>query len=213
MAPALAIFDCDGVLVDSEPIANRVLARRLSEAGLPTSYDESITSYLGLSLKAALAKAEALHGTSLTPDFAETLQAETFAAFETDLTPVAGVIGALDALPCPTCVASSGAHDKMRLTLGITGLYARFEGRIFSATEVARGKPFPDLFLHAAERMAVAPGDCVVIEDSPFGVQAAIAAGMRVLGYVGGATAQPLAAHGATEFADMAELPGLLTAV
>lgn len=211
MVPALAIFDCDGVLVDSEPIANRVLARHLSDAGLPTTYDESITTYLGLTLKAALEKAETLHGKRLPADFTDTLQAETFAAFERDLTPVSGVTEALGELSCPSCVASSGAHDKMRVTLGITGLYARFEGRIFSATEVTRGKPFPDLFLHAATRMGTNPEGCVVIEDSPFGVQAAVAAGMRVLGYVGGATAQPLAPHGAVEFTDMRDLPSLLS--
>lgn len=213
MRPALVIIDCDGVLVDSEPIANRVLAAHLTRAGLPTSYDDSIAAYIGLSLEAVLKLAEERHGRRLPADFAATLQAETFAAFARELRPVDGVVAALDALPWPSCVASSGTHDKMRLTLGVTGLLPRFEGRIFSSAEVARGKPFPDLFLHAASRMGAAPADCVVVEDSRFGVQAARAAGMAVLGYVGGATARPLAADGAVEFSDMRALPRLIAAL
>jgi HAD superfamily hydrolase (TIGR01509 family) len=213
MRPDLVIFDCDGVLVDSEPIANRVLAEHLSRAGLPTTYDDSVATYIGLSLGSVLKLAEERHGRRLPPDFVDTLQAETYAAFERELRPVAGVIEALDALPFPTCVASSGAHDKMRLTLGVTGLWPRFAGRIFSSAEVARGKPYPDLFLHAAARMGADPAACVVVEDSRFGVQAARAAGMAVLGYVGGATSRPLAPHGAVEFSDMRDLAGLIAAL
>ncbi|MFD0593348.1 HAD family hydrolase [Catellatospora coxensis] len=114
--------------------------------------------------------------------------ARQLAAHEAGLVPVPGIVEALNAITLPTCVASSGRHDKMRNTLGITGLYERFEGRIFSATEVANGKPAPDLFLHAAARMGADPARCVVVEDSRPGVQAARAAGMRVLAYAGGHT-------------------------
>ena len=117
----------------------------------------------------------------------------------------------LDRILLPTCVASSGTHDKMKFTLGLTGLYDRFRGRIFSATEVARGKPAPDLFLHAAERMGAAPHHCVVVEDSAHGVAAARAAGMRVLAYAGSVTpAAKLAGAGTTVFEHMRELPVLL---
>ncbi len=125
-----------------------------------------------------------------------------------------GVVGALDgidALGLPTCVASSGAHEKMRRTLGLTGLRERFEGRIFSSEEVENGKPAPDLFLHAAERMGVEPASCAVVEDSFWGVEAARAAGMRAFGYAGGLTpAGRLAGPDTVVFEDMGGLPGLL---
>ncbi len=122
-----------------------------------------------------------------------------------------GIVEALDRIRIPTCVASSGSHEKMRYTLGKTGLYERFAGRIFSAAEVPRGKPAPDLFVHAAARMGVAPADCAVVEDSAVGVQAARAAGMPVFGYAGGVTpAIRLEGPGTIVFRDMRELPGLL---
>ena len=121
-----------------------------------------------------------------------------------------GVVDALDRIDLPTCVASSGSHEKMRLTLGLTGLRERFAGRIFSADEVARGKPAPDLFLHAAASMGAAPERCVVVEDSPAGVTAAVAAGMRALGYAGGGEAEPLRRGGAETFAAMTDLPSLI---
>jgi HAD superfamily hydrolase (TIGR01509 family) len=124
---------------------------------------------------------------------------------------VDGIVEALDRIRTPTCVASSGSHEKMRYTLGKTGLYERFAGRIFSAAEVPRGKPAPDLFLHAAARMGVTPADCAVVEDSAVGVQAARAAGMPVFGYAGGVTpAARLEGPGTIVFRDMRELPGLL---
>ena len=122
-----------------------------------------------------------------------------------------GVVDALDTITVPSCVASSGTHEKMRFTLGLTGLYERFAGRIFSVSEVARGKPAPDLFLHAASRMAVPPERCAVVEDSRYGVEAARAAGMRAFGYAGG-----LASRGSLDgprtivFDDMRDLPRLL---
>jgi HAD superfamily hydrolase (TIGR01509 family) len=137
-------------------------------------------------------------------------------AFRRELRPVPGVVEALDAIALDTCVASGGSHEKVTLTLGLTGLYERFAGRIFSAEEVERGKPDPDLFFYAAERMGVVPERCVVVEDSPWGVAAGVAAGMSVLGYA--ADAEPRAAEvlldaGATVFTAMAKLPLLLAAV
>jgi HAD superfamily hydrolase (TIGR01509 family) len=132
-------------------------------------------------------------------------------AFAAELEPVPGILEALDAIAIPTCVASSGTHEKIRYTLGLTGLYDRFAGRIFSAGEVARGKPAPDLFLHAASRMGVAPAGCAVVEDSPYGVQAARAAGMRAFGYAGGlAPRRALEGPLTVVFDDMRELPALL---
>lgn len=134
-------------------------------------------------------------------------------AVDAGLVPVPGIIEALDAITVATCVASGGTHDKMRHTLGVSGLYTRFDGRIFSASEVDRGKPAPDLFLHAAERMGVPPERCVVVEDSRPGVQAARAAGMRSFGYAGGVTpAAWLEGPGTTVFTDMRHLPELLAA-
>jgi len=131
-----------------------------------------------------------------------------FAAFEAQLTPVPGIAQALDVIALPDCVASSSSHEKMRFALGHTGLLDRFDGRLFSATEVAEGKPAPDLFLHAAAAMGWEPGECAVVEDSPAGVTAGLAAGMTVFGYAGRTPAARL--DGARLFTDMVELPGLL---
>jgi HAD superfamily hydrolase (TIGR01509 family) len=134
--------------------------------------------------------------------------------FVSELAPVQGIVEALDAIPHVTCVASSGTQEKIKFSLTLTGLYDRFVGRIFSATEVSRGKPAPDLFLHAAERMHVVPRECVVVEDSAPGVTAALAAGMSVLGYAGGVTpAEKLKRRGAVVFNDMRDLPNLLGSV
>lgn len=181
----LVIFDCDGVLVDSEPIAVRVEARLLGELGWPVTEAEIVERFVGRSDRYVLGEIEAQVGRPL-PDWQERFEAALHAAFREELAPVAGVVDAIEALQLPTCVASSGSHDKMRLTLGMTGLYDRFAGRIYSASQVANGKPSPDLFLYAAEQMGVAPSRCVVVEDSPPGVRAARAAGMRCVAYAGG---------------------------
>ncbi|HEX7443532.1 MAG TPA: HAD-IA family hydrolase, partial [Acidimicrobiales bacterium] len=140
-------------------------------------------------------------------------EAPTRAALERDLVPVDGIVEVLDALFLPTCVASSGSHDKMVFTLGRTGLWDRFAGRIFSVEEVAHGKPAPDIFLYAADRMATAPDRCVVVEDSASGVAAARAAGMRVVAYAGGVTpAHRLSGHGVTVIDDMRTLLDLFDA-
>ncbi len=204
------IFDCDGVLVDSEPIANRVLCEALIGVGLDCDAAETERATRGLSMASVLTWAAAELGRPLPDDFVERVQARTFAAFRAGLEPVPGVAAALERIPIPICVASSGEAEKIRLSLGLTGLLPRFEGRVFSATEVGRGKPYPDLFLHAARVMGAAPAACAVVEDSLPGVEAGHAAGMTVLAYADGRDAGPLAAAGARVFADMAELPDLL---
>jgi len=213
--PDLVIFDCDGVLVDSEPLANAVLAEALTAEGLPTTLAESVERYTGLSMRSVVERAEASLGRALPFDFVDRVQAETFAAFRRDLHPVPGVREVLEEIDLPVCVASSGALDKIALSLSVTDLDRYFDGHIFSATMVPRGKPFPDLFLHAAAGMGMEAGRCAVIEDSVPGVRAAAAAGMRVLGYAGGdhggeSHARRLADLGATPFFDMAALTGLL---
>jgi HAD superfamily hydrolase (TIGR01509 family) len=204
----LVIFDCDGVLVDSEPISNRILAERLTAIGLPTTTEESIRDYMGRSWASCEALIEQRLGRPLPEGFADGYHEELYAALRSRVEPVAGVVAALDAIAAPVCVASSGSHEKIRTSLGTTGLLERFEGRIFSATDVEHGKPAPDLFLHAAAAMGFAPADCVVVEDAPAGVAAARAAGMTVLGYA--ALTPPEALEGATVFGSMAELPALL---
>jgi HAD superfamily hydrolase (TIGR01509 family) len=182
--PGLVIFDCDGVLVDSEPIANRIFSEMLSEVGLPIGYEETVRTFMGRSMPACIEIASRLLGRPLPDGFVDEFRRRATEAFRRELRPVAGVEAALDAIRAPVCVASSGEHAKIRTTLGITGLLGRFHGRIFSAADVARPKPFPDLFLHAAATMGVAPQWCVVVEDTALGATAGVSAGMRVLAHV-----------------------------
>ncbi|MBL1102406.1 HAD family hydrolase [Streptomyces coffeae] len=209
----LVIFDNDGVLVDSEPISNRLLAAYLTSLGHPTSYEDSIRDYMGSAMHRIHELVLARTGQRLPEDFDTTFHSRVFDAFRRELEPVAGVRTVLEKLRAdsvPFCVASSGSHERIRVALRKTGLYELFgEERIFSSEDVGRGKPAPDLFLHAAERMGVAPRQCAVVEDSPLGVQAAVAAGMDVYGYTAMTPADRLAAARAL-FADMTELPQLL---
>jgi HAD superfamily hydrolase (TIGR01509 family) len=195
------------VLVDSEAISNRVLAGLLTGIGLPMTPEQSIDTFLGQSWRKIQTWA-AERGTTITEEFRLQYRQAMFEAFEDELEPVPGVIDALDAIALPACVASSGSHAKIRFTLGHTGLLDRFDGRIFSATEVEHGKPAPDLFLHAAASMGWDPATTAVVEDSPAGVAGGLAAGMTVFGYAGVTPAAKL--DGARVFTDMAELPGLL---
>ena len=212
--PRLVIFDCDGVLVDSERIAVKVDAVALAELGWELDEAEIVERFMGRTDADMDAEIAAHLGHPLPPGWTEDVQRRYRAALEAELTPVDGVVEALDALPArgvATCVASSGTHEKLRFTLGLTGLHARFAGRIFSAQEVPRGKPSPDLFLHAAAMMGAAPADCAVVEDSRPGVEAARAAGMQVLAYASGLTPpEVLSGPGTRLFADMRELPELL---
>lgn len=206
----LVIFDCDGVLVDSERLTVVVEARLLTELGWPNTPDDITRRFVGGPSSVMLAEVERHLGAEVTARFDELSTAEVYAAFERELTAVPGVedvITALAARRTPMCVASSGSHAKLRKTLGLTGLYDRFEGRIFSASEVEHGKPAPDLFLYAARRMGVEPARCVVVEDSVVGVRGAVAAGMTAYGFAGGLTAaKDLAAAGAVVFHEMGDL-------
>jgi HAD superfamily hydrolase (TIGR01509 family) len=209
-AARLIIFDCDGVLVDSDRISLRIQVEGITALGLPTTYEDCVRDFLGLGMPATLRILAERLGRPLPKGWAKELDTAVREAFRRELCPVAGVIVALDGIELPTCVASSGSQEKMRLTLGLTGLRERFVGRIFSADEVERGKPASDLFLFAAERIAAAPEDCMVVEDSPFGAAAARAAGMTALGYAPEGDGAALAREGATVFTSMAELPALI---
>ncbi|POX57258.1 haloacid dehalogenase [Streptomyces sp. Ru71] len=207
----LVIFDCDGVLVDSERIAARVQVALGAELGWPLTEDQVVDRFIGRSHAAIREQVAARLGERTAAVWSERFEQLHREAVDRELTAVEGLPEALDAITLPTCVASSGSHDKMRHTLGRTGLYDRFAGRIYSATEVARGKPAPDLFLHAARQMGTDPAACVVVEDSRPGIEAARAAGMRAFGYAGGLTpAARLEGPGTTVFHDMRKLPLLL---
>ncbi|MYV93858.1 HAD family hydrolase [Streptomyces sp. SID1034] len=209
----LVIFDCDGVLVDSERIAARVQVALGAELGWPLTEDEVVDRFIGRSHAAIREQVAARLGEDTAATWSERFEQLHREAVDADLAPVEGLPEALDALTLPTCIASSGSHDKMRHTLGRTGLYERFAGRIFSATEVSHGKPAPDLFLHAARQMGVDPAACVVVEDSQPGVRAARAAGMRSFGYAGGLTPAARLEGPDTEiFYDMRTLSTLIAA-
>ena len=207
----LVLFDCDGVLVDSERLAVRVDVQVLASLGWHLTQAEVVERFVGKSDAHMKREVEAHLGRSLPVGWDHAFRDVYLETFRRELRPVDGVVEALDRIAVTACVASSGSHEKMRFTLGLTGLLDRFAGRIFSATEVANGKPAPDLFLHAAARMGADPSRCAVVEDSRFGVAAARAAGMASFGYAGGLTpAAWLEGPGTVVFTDMRELPGLL---
>ncbi|MDO8184024.1 HAD family phosphatase [Conexibacter sp. JD483] len=211
------IFDCDGVLVDSEPVANRVLAEGLTAIGLPTSTDDSVREFMGRSwghmVEVVTERLGAPPPATLRDDYRAALFA-AYAAGEAPAIPgIAEALDGLDAAAIPYCLASSGDHERIRRGLAAAGLTDRFpDARIFSADDVGRGKPWPDLFHHAAERMGFEPAATVVVEDSPAGVKAGRAAGMRVLGYSARTPAALLRDEGAEPFDAMAELPRLVSA-
>jgi HAD superfamily hydrolase (TIGR01509 family) len=182
----LVIFDCDGVLVDSEPVANRMLGDVLRELGLDLTQEQIFQKFVGYSMPHCMRVIEDMLGRPPPPDFLRDLQARTFAAFRNELHAMPGIeqtLDTLDAAGVQYCVASSGDHEKMNTTLGITGLLPRFAGRIFSVTQVAHSKPAPDVYLFAARQLGAEPSACVVVEDTPPGVQAGVAAGMTVFGF------------------------------
>jgi HAD superfamily hydrolase (TIGR01509 family) len=211
----LVIFDCDGVLVDSEVISNGVLAQMLSAAGLPTTLSEARRDCQGLLLSEVLANAEAKLGRSLPTGWLADYERERAEVFRRELEPVPGAAEAVQqvsAAGISVCVASQGKLEKTRLSLGLTGLIDLFpDGALFSAYSVARGKPYPDLFLHAAGVMGAGPARYVVVEDTPIGVTAAVSAGMRALGYAADADEAELRRAGAEAlFSSLTELPALL---
>jgi HAD superfamily hydrolase (TIGR01509 family) len=191
----LIIFDCDGVLVDSEPIINRAHAHVLTACGYPISEQNLVERFCGMSDREMIEIIEREWGHALPTSYAEHVGLMIEAEFRQSLAPIAGVAEALDSLTLPICVASSSSLEQIRQKLKITGLLGRFGEHLFSATMVARGKPAPDLFLYAAQHLTTAPERCLVIEDSPAGIDAALAAGMTAIGFSGGSHCGP--EHGA----------------
>lgn len=216
----LIIFDCDGVLVDSEPLSMGVLLSALGEQGLVLSKSDAYSKFLGRSLATARQTLSEEYDFHLDENAIGQMRDRLFASFDENLLASAGMFSMLDELPetLQTCVASSSQPERIRHSLDVTGLLESFEGRIFSATEVKNGKPAPDLFLHAANACGIAPEHCLVIEDSPAGIAAAKAAGMRVFAYTGGSHVGPAGLLDAVELAkpdavfdNMHQLPSLIT--
>ena len=214
----LIVFDCDGVLVDSETISCRLDAEIFTALGFPLSFEDVRRDFVGVSTSRMCAEIESRFGRNLPADMPQRLLAATLAAFETDLKPIPGIADALTRLTLPRCVASSSSPPRIRRSLELTELIDFFDPHLFSSTMVTRGKPAPDIFLHAAREMGAAPARCAVIEDSVPGVTAALAAGMTVLGFVGGDHCPPghadkLRALGAHAIFDaMSELPRIIAA-
>ena len=215
----LAIFDCDGVLVDSEVISCRAHAATLTRHGYPITADQVLDRFLGVSDREARQIIEAEIERKLPDDFEAQVKQATLQFYASELRPISHVGEAIAAIGLPKCVASSGTPEKIRHGLVCAGIYDQLAPHIFSASQVKRGKPAPDLFLFAAERMRTAPARCLVIEDSIPGVTGAVAAGMTVLGFHGGSHCRPgyddtLRAAGATmTFDDMRQLPGLIARI
>jgi HAD superfamily hydrolase (TIGR01509 family) len=215
----LIIFDCDGVLVDSEVISCRAHSETLTRHGYPITPDQVLRRFLGVSDREARLMIEAEIGRKLPDDFEAQVKHATLRFYQGDLQAIANVGDAIAAIDLPRCVASSGTPEKIRHGLTCAELYDLLSPHIFSATQVDRGKPAPDLFLFAAEQMKVAPGRCVVIEDSVPGVVGACAAGMTVLGFFGGSHCTPghaellHAAGAAVTFDDMRQLPELVSRI
>jgi len=212
----LVIFDCDGVLVDSEPIANRVLAGQLHRIGMSIPESEVMRRFVGKTRDQCLALAAEIRGHALPERFGADWDAALFEALRKEVKSMPGVPEVLRELSIPHCVATNGMPDRVRVTLASAGLLPCFEGRIFTSADVANPKPAPDLFLHAAASMKAAPAKCVVVEDTPTGVRAGSAAGMRVLGYIGSSSTSEAGAleraGAAAVFDDMSRLPALLRA-
>lgn len=186
----LVIFDCDGVLVDSEPVSISVLVDAMKKAGAEITEEDAYRQFLGRSLATVTDCLKQHYGLEAVPSFLEALRRDLYARFRQSLRPIDGVAETLDKLEYRRCVASSSQMERIRLALSITGLIDRLEPHLYSASMVENGKPAPDLFLHAARDMGFLPQDCIVVEDSPAGVQAAKAAGMRVLLFTGGTHAK-----------------------
>jgi HAD superfamily hydrolase (TIGR01509 family) len=207
------VFDCDGVLVDSERLAVRTEAAILAELGWPLSEDEIVERFVGRSAAYMHAEVELALGRSV--DWEAEFSPRYRAVFDEELEQIEGVADVLDSLAASgtaVCVASSSTHRALAYKLALTGLSGYFEDRVFSTDDVPRPKPEPDVFLHAASTMRVEPTNCAVIEDSAAGIAAGLAAGMAVFGFAGGVTPRArLAAPGVTVFTAMAELPGLLS--
>lgn len=213
----LIIFDCDGVLVDSEPLAMRVLVAAIASQGITITPEDAYRDFLGRSLASISTSLHDNHGEPLGTAALQSMRTDLYALYRQELRANPGLPDILDQLDIPYCVASSSTPERIHLSLELTGLLPWFSPHIFSATMVEHGKPAPDLFLHAANAMHIAPQNCLVIEDSPAGIAAAQSADMRVFGYVGGGHAAPSSLRPAIEalapdavFDDMHALPDLV---
>ncbi len=210
----LIIFDCDGVLVDSEIISVAVDQMVLADLGWILSIDEIIDRFVGRSHAHFLEVVEEHLGRKLPDEWEDAYQHLYRQELAANLKLIDGIADALEVIQYPTCVASNGSPSKMEFTLTRAGLWSRFEGRIFSAADVKLGKPAPDLFLHAAEVLGFTPSECVVVEDSWAGVQAALAANMKVVAYAGGITRrEQLEGDGVVIIEHMAQLPDAIKAL
>lgn len=204
------IFDCDGILVDSETIANQVLLSMSASFGLKMTIEESIKNFNGRRLQKIFEKIEELTDKKLPDSFETDFRKQTFEAFKTDLKPVKGVKGFIEKLTVPYCVASSGPVEKITLNLTITGLLEKFENRIFSSYDINSWKPDPEIFLHACKQMGFEKEECIVIEDSVAGVIAAVTGGFKVFALANENNAQDLLDEGATVFYNYEELETIL---
>jgi HAD superfamily hydrolase (TIGR01509 family) len=212
--PKLVIFDCDGVLVDSEPISNRIMAEAITEAGVPVNAEEVAQAFEGMRLEDIQGEVETRLGGKLPAKWLTDFEAKRAVAFRADLDAIPGVAEALTrirATDIAMCVASQASREKIELTLGLTDLMPHFRvDALFSSRMVEYGKPHPDLFLLAASSMGFDPADCVVVEDGTLGARGGRLAGMRTLGYAPRGDGDRLAREGAVTFTSMTELPVLL---
>lgn len=215
--PSLVIFDCDGVLVDSEPLSMRVLLESITKKGVELDPEIGYQRFLGRSLASICQDLARDFGVALDAADLDDMRRRLYATFAAELQPIPGIAATLERLETPFCVASSSQPERVELCLRTTGLWPHFAGKLFSATMVASGKPAPDLFHHAARTMGHAPGTTVVVEDSPVGLEAAEAAGMRSIAFTGGSHARTPGHRRALEalapdaiLDDMTMLPGLL---
>jgi HAD superfamily hydrolase (TIGR01509 family) len=206
----LIIFDSDGVLVDSEPIVNRVFVEMLGGFGFTLDLHETLKEFCGASMENRLKVTQERLGWNAPPGFVAAFESRLNIATEQELTLVPGVSEVLDKLLVPWCVASNGSHEDMRHRLNLGGILGRYSPKLFSAMDVARAKPSPDVYIHTAKWMGVEPSRCAVVEDSLAGVQAGLGAGMVVFGYAGRTPSQILREAGAKVFDSMTELPELL---
>lgn len=202
----LIIFDCDGVLVDSETITNQVLVDYVNEFGVGISLEKALKLFSGGALSDWIKYVKEEHGINLPTEFVPTFRSRMKKAFEKDLKAVPGIPELIESLDCPICIASNGPLEKMEATLRITDLAKYFKGNVFSAYQINKWKPDPALFLYAAKQMGVDPKDCIVIEDSPRGAEAAVAAGMKVYGFDVYGKTQALIDNGAILFTQMSDL-------
>lgn len=207
----LIIFDCDGVLVDSERLTNQVFVDMLAILGINITLQDVMDNYVGIPLQDGIAMLEERYQFKLPEDFIVQFNQQSMSLLERDLQPVLGIKEVVAKLQAPFCVASNSRTEKVRAMLKITGLFDRFNGKIFTASQVKRPKPAPDVYLYAASAFDVSPADCLVIEDTSIGVSAAMAAGMTVFGYAAQTSAARLLDAGAhAVFADMKNLPILI---